>query len=643
MEDLTGKQFGPYQIVAPLGEGGMAAVYKAYQPAMERYVALKVLPRQMANSQEFIARFKREARLLAQLQHPHILSVFDNGESDGYTYIVMPFISTGTLSDLMKMRRLEMPEIFRIAGQIGDALAYAHARGMVHRDIKPSNVLIDERGNCLLTDFGLARMVEATSKLTSSGAIMGTPAYMSPEQGTGVSNIDGRSDIYSLGVILYEMVTGQIPYSAETPIAIVFKHIQDPLPPPRKFVPDLSETLELILLKSLAKGPEDRYQTADDFVRAIHAEAASYAAKMISAPNNQPLPAPSTLQSQPPVIPKSAQNAFSPPSQAPARPSYQAPAPSGVSQQPRPPASLRPSVPAPSYPSHPSYAPRPAQPPPARKPNLATWGILGVGVVVLGIIALVILGVLANYYIETNMPATPPATNTSQSPVIVVATQEEAPQATQSNPVIVATQAATAEKPVAATATVSIPPSPTIPSGVPFVRINKITINSQKQYVVDYETFEYVEKLPGMHVHFFFNTVSEQNAGSPGNGPWKLYGGPRPFTGYRPSDRPQDATQLCALVANANHSILPQSGNCYLLPDAVSITGLLATDCTDKPNGQTVAVLKPNQIVFVSGISADKKWLLVGNPEDVEKTACWVPYYIVQVNSDTSIVPVVGP
>jgi hypothetical protein len=139
---------------------------------------------------------------------------------------------------------------------------------MIHRDIKPSNVLIDERGNCLLTDFGLARMVEAAEKLTTSGAIMGTPAYMSPEQGTG-SNTDHRSDLYSLGVILYEMVTGRVPYTAETPIAVVFKHIQDPLPSARQLNPDLSEALELVLLKSLAKNPGDRYQTADELVRAV--------------------------------------------------------------------------------------------------------------------------------------------------------------------------------------------------------------------------------------------------------------------------------------------------------------------------------------------------------------------------------------
>jgi serine/threonine protein kinase len=270
MEDLTGRQFGAYQIVAPLGEGGMAAVYKAYQPAVDRYVAIKVLPRQYAADPQFVARFQREAKALAQLQHPHILPVFDFGETDGYTWLVMPFVPHGTLTDLLQGQPLPLVRVRKILTQLGLALQYAHARGLVHRDVKPSNVLLDESGNCLLSDFGLARMAEASVKLTTSGSVLGTPAYMSPEQGAGKA-IDGRSDLYSLGVIFYELVTGRVPYRAETPVAVIFKHISDPLPPARELNPALPEPVERVLLKSLAKRPEDRFQTAAEMVAALQA------------------------------------------------------------------------------------------------------------------------------------------------------------------------------------------------------------------------------------------------------------------------------------------------------------------------------------------------------------------------------------
>lgn len=269
MEDLTGKQLGPYQIVAPLGEGGMAAVFKAYQPSMDRYVALKVLPRHFASDPEFIGRFAQEAKVIANLQHPHILPVHDFGEADGYTYLAMRFIEGGTLADWLKENGpLSLEKIRSITTQVGGALDYAHARGIIHRDVKPSNILVDEWGNCLLTDFGLAKMAENAVHLTQTGGILGTPAYMSPEQGLG-QKIDLRSDIYSLGVVLYQMAIGRLPYQAETPMAVVIKHIHDPLPPPSRFQPDLPEALERVILKALAKNPEDRFATAGEMVKAL--------------------------------------------------------------------------------------------------------------------------------------------------------------------------------------------------------------------------------------------------------------------------------------------------------------------------------------------------------------------------------------
>jgi branched-chain amino acid transport system substrate-binding protein len=268
MEDLTGIQLGQYRIVAPLGEGGMAAVYKAYQPGMERYVALKILPRHFAADPEFNGRFEQEAKLVAKLQHVHILPVHDFGEQDGYTYIVMPFIETGTLADLMEDEPLPIKQVRSVTTQVGQALGYADKRGLIHRDIKPSNILIDEVGNCLLTDFGIAKIVESSVEFTRTGAIIGTPAYMSPEQ-IKSEQIDGRSDQYSLGVVLFEMATGRAPYKAETPPAIFVKHLHDPLPMPRELNPEVSQDLEQVILKCLAKDPVDRYANMEDMLRAL--------------------------------------------------------------------------------------------------------------------------------------------------------------------------------------------------------------------------------------------------------------------------------------------------------------------------------------------------------------------------------------
>jgi photosystem II stability/assembly factor-like uncharacterized protein len=270
MENLTGRQMGQYRIIAPLGEGGMAAVYKAYQPSMDRYVALKILPSHFANDPNFTYRFEREAKLIANLEHPNILPVYDFGQADGYSYIVMRLVVGGTLADLLKGHPLPLPQACGILSKIASALDYAHSRGVIHRDVKPSNVLIDEQGNCLLSDFGLAKVILSDSRFTASGAFIGTPAYASPEQCLG-GELDHRSDVYSLGVMLYEMATGRTPYEAETPMAIVVKTIHDPLPPPSTINPSLSGDIERVILKALAKDPDDRYQSAGDLARALEA------------------------------------------------------------------------------------------------------------------------------------------------------------------------------------------------------------------------------------------------------------------------------------------------------------------------------------------------------------------------------------
>ncbi|MCB0209339.1 MAG: protein kinase [Anaerolineae bacterium] len=282
---LIGQTLGNYQIVEQIGQGGMATVYKAFQFTIDRYVAIKVLPGQFARDPNFVKRFEYEAKAIATLEHPHILPVHDFGADGSLYYMVMRYVEGGTLSDMMG-RPLPYERIVQYVGDIARALDYAHRQGVVHRDIKPSNMLIDQHGEILLTDFGIAKIVEGANatQLTATGNIIGTPAYMAPEQAQG-AKVDGRSDIYSLGVVLYELLTGQPPYQAETPFAIALKHISEPLPPPRKIKADIPEAFEQIVLKAMAKEPDHRFDTAAQMADALHA-----ALKAGANPSSGPLP-----------------------------------------------------------------------------------------------------------------------------------------------------------------------------------------------------------------------------------------------------------------------------------------------------------------------------------------------------------------
>lgn len=257
MSSLTGRTLGRYQLLDPIGQGGMATVYKAYDSEQDRLVALKVLSPILAQQEQFNQRFRREAGVVVQLRHPHIVPVEYFGEHDGYAYLVMPFIEGGTLTDHMMNGPPSSAFGAKVFEQVASALQYAHGRGVVHRDVKPSNILIEENGNALLADFGLARIHDASVNLTGS-ALIGTPAYISPEQASG-KTVDARSDQYSLGVILYQLSTGRLPFEAETPMAVVIKHINEPMPRPRAAGAHVPEAVERVILKATAKDPDQRF------------------------------------------------------------------------------------------------------------------------------------------------------------------------------------------------------------------------------------------------------------------------------------------------------------------------------------------------------------------------------------------------
>jgi serine/threonine protein kinase len=268
---LEGQTLGKYRVLDALGRGGMAQVYRGYHPHLDRQVAIKVLRADLVEQDEFLERFRREAHAVSGLRHANIVQVFDFDVQDDFYYMVMELLEGDTLRARLndyRLRKERMPldEIARILVDTLNGLEYAHSEGIIHRDIKPANIMLTKKGQAVLTDFGIAQILGST-RVTVSGAMMGTLNYMAPEQGLE-NRCDARSDIYSLGIVLYEMLTGYPPFDADTPLAILMKHLNDPLPLPSKLDPSLPPSFEQIVLKALAKDPADRFQSAAEMLDA---------------------------------------------------------------------------------------------------------------------------------------------------------------------------------------------------------------------------------------------------------------------------------------------------------------------------------------------------------------------------------------
>ncbi|MET0614487.1 MAG: protein kinase [Thermoleophilaceae bacterium] len=248
-----------YRLDEKIGSGGMSTVYRAFDPTLERWVAIKLMHRDISNDPDQLERFRREARAVARLNHPHIVTVIDAGEDDGAPYIVFEYVEGETLKErIRRLGRLPVSEAVAYAIEIGRALESAHVNLLVHRDVKPQNVLIDPDGRAKVTDFGIARSLE-TQGLTATGRVLGTTDYVSPEQALG-HEVTGQSDIYSLGIVLYEMLTGETPYQADTQVAVAMKHVRDPLPDVQRRRPEISASLARVVERATAKETQNRYQ-----------------------------------------------------------------------------------------------------------------------------------------------------------------------------------------------------------------------------------------------------------------------------------------------------------------------------------------------------------------------------------------------
>ena len=293
------EKIGIYEVKSELGRGGMATVYLAYDPRFEREVAVKVLPRELLHADpQFRLRFEREAKIIAQLEHSAIVPVYDVGEADGQPYFVMRYMNGGSLSERIKSGTMTVDEAARILSVIAPGLDEAHSKGIIHRDIKPSNILFDRRNNPYISDFGIAKLSQAQAGNVTGSAIIGTPAYMAPEQAQGDA-VDGRADIYALGIILYEMLTGRQPYEADTPMAVAIKHITDPVPQILLANPKLPEGMETIIQKAMAKNRNDRFASTVDLTNALRdldRRTATQLQTKVSAP-----PAKGTVVSKKPV------------------------------------------------------------------------------------------------------------------------------------------------------------------------------------------------------------------------------------------------------------------------------------------------------------------------------------------------------
>ncbi|MBI5348217.1 MAG: serine/threonine protein kinase [Chloroflexi bacterium] len=531
---------GRYEVKSELGRGGMATVYHAYDPRFKRDVAIKVLPREFLHDPSFRARFEREAQTIAALEHAAIVPVYDFGEQCGVPYLVMRLMPGGSLADHLKQKgSLTLQEVSRIFNRLAPALDHAHAKGVIHRDLKPGNILFDQNNDPYLSDFGIAKLTQGSASFTGS-AIVGTPSYMSPEQARSDAVVDGRSDVYALGAILFELLTGQTPYKGDTPMGVVVKHITEPVPKILTVDPNLPADCETLIAKAMAKDAEARYQTAGEFASALETVAL-----------NKPLP---TQGGDTPVFLGATQDGRI-----------------ILSKSPQADSQIQPPTVKPVAPTKLAKAQKGKE----KSGGIPVWVWALAGLLVLGFLALLgVGGILLTGIL--NPPAATEAVIVSAQPVV----------ATIDFPTVPPTRTATIQptNTLVVRATETRVNAPTRPSSTPDLRATtavalrlteaaysaKATAASADDKVqivtvqvsgsimkVDFKTAGFLPSANGQKIRFYYNTMNPKIQGYD-------YAGTSPLVARY--DRPASASEFCAVVITADHEVRSGTGNCVKLP-----------------------------------------------------------------------------
>jgi serine/threonine protein kinase len=612
---------GRYQIQELIGQGGMSSVFKAFDPNLQRVVAVKLIHPHLSNDPRFTARFEDEARAVAKLRHANIVQVYDFNHDGELFYMVQEFVPGQTLQSLLgklneRGERLSLATAIQYTVDVCRAIDYAHRLGMIHRDIKPANIMINEDDQAILMDFGIVKLLQGESH-TTTGTIVGTLSYMSPDLIRGEPP-DARSDIYSLGVVMFEMLSGRVPFQADSAVTLMMMHQNEPVPDLHTLRQDTPEDLIGIVQKSLAKTRPERYNSAGEMATTLSA-AYNRLTQEVSKPTVQ-VEAPAPASATPPQ--SSAQPTFALPPQKEAAATAASPAPA---------ASAAPDNKKSRFPAS-----------------------IGIAAVVLIVILIAGGFGLSKMFAARPASLALPAQDTAptQAANTALPVQPTAPAAAPAAAATLApppteTALPATDLPATALPATSAPASAAmsaIPTGIPYAQISKIDIDSQDHYVVSFDLLNPDKLSPGDRMTFFFNNAPRTVAGFPQPDFYTVYTAGSPFTILKTSARPKAASQMCVLIGSSSLSLVEGSGNCLPLPDVASVTAGSTTPCLSGPGAQypVVAQLAGGATVLVYGFSADEGWWYAQNPSDL-KGSCWVAKAGTVLNGDRSSLKQVEP